>query len=110
MQKNINCMAVGGRLVYIAFLKGAQVEINLMNPMLKRQTITGSTLRIRSVAEGGHWCGAEGNRLAVDFGRENPPGDRPDICLYSMPLAPMPAWMTATIWAKLSSPSDAAPF
>lgn len=51
VQKNINCMAVGGRLVYIAFLKGAQVEINLMNLMLKRQTITGSTLRIRSVAE-----------------------------------------------------------
>lgn len=51
VQKNINCMAVGGRLVYIAFLKGAQVEVNLMNLMLKRQTITGSTLRIRSVAE-----------------------------------------------------------
>ena len=51
VQKNINCMAVGGRLVYIAFLKGSQVEVNLMNLMLKRQTITGSTLRIRSVAE-----------------------------------------------------------
>ncbi|PWR22237.1 NAD(P)H-quinone oxidoreductase [Zavarzinia compransoris] len=51
VQRNINCMAVGGRLVYIAFLKGAQVEVNLMNLMLKRLTVTGSTLRIRPVAE-----------------------------------------------------------
>ena len=36
-----------GRLVYIAFLKGSKVEVDLMRVMLKRLTITGSTLRIR---------------------------------------------------------------
>lgn len=51
VQRNLTCLAVDGRLVYIAFLKGPQVEINLMSLMLKRQTITGSTLRIRSVAD-----------------------------------------------------------
>ena len=51
VQRNVACMATEGRLVYIAFLKGAQVDVNLMAVMLKRLTITGSTLRIRSVAE-----------------------------------------------------------
>lgn len=36
-----------GRLVQIAFLKGSRVEIDLMGLMLKRQTLTGSTLRAR---------------------------------------------------------------
>lgn len=49
--RNIACMATGGRLVYIAFLQGSQVDVNLMPVMLKRLTITGSTLRIRSVAD-----------------------------------------------------------
>lgn len=49
--RNIACMATDGRLVYIAFLQGSQVEVNLMPVMLKRLTITGSTLRIRSVAD-----------------------------------------------------------
>jgi NADPH2:quinone reductase len=39
--------------VQIAFLKGSTVEINLLPLMLKRQTLTGSTLRPRSVAEKG---------------------------------------------------------
>jgi len=40
-----------GRLVQIAFLRGAKVELNLAPVMLKRLTITGSTLRARPVAE-----------------------------------------------------------
>jgi putative PIG3 family NAD(P)H quinone oxidoreductase len=51
--RNLRCLAVEGRLVQIAFLKGAKAEINLANIMVKRQTITGSTLRPRSVAEKG---------------------------------------------------------
>lgn len=50
-QKNISALAVEGRLVSIAFLKGAKVEINLMPMMMKRLTITGSTLRARSVEQ-----------------------------------------------------------
>jgi putative PIG3 family NAD(P)H quinone oxidoreductase len=48
--RNIAALAADGRLVSIAFLKGAKVEVNLMPVMLKRLTLTGSTLRARSVA------------------------------------------------------------
>ena len=53
INRNLQCLALDGRLVQIAFLKGAKAEINLANVMVKRQTITGSTLRPRSVAEKG---------------------------------------------------------
>jgi NADPH:quinone reductase-like Zn-dependent oxidoreductase len=53
INRNLQCLAVDGRLVQIAFLKGAKAEINFANIMVKRQTITGSTLRPRSVAEKG---------------------------------------------------------
>ncbi|WP_142849840.1 NAD(P)H-quinone oxidoreductase [Telmatospirillum sp. J64-1] len=48
--RNIKCLAMDGRLVSIAFLKGSKAEINLMPVMLKRLTLTGSTLRPQSVA------------------------------------------------------------
>jgi len=53
INRNLQCLAVDGRLVQIAFLKGAKAEINFANVMVKRQTITGSTLRPRSVAQKG---------------------------------------------------------
>jgi len=43
--RNIRLAAVDGRIVQIAFLKGAKVELNFMPVMLKRLTLTGSTLR-----------------------------------------------------------------
>jgi NADPH2:quinone reductase len=51
IQRNINALAVEGRIVYIAFLRGSQAEVNLMPLMLKRGTITGSTLRARTVEQ-----------------------------------------------------------
>jgi len=51
--RNLKCLALEGRLVQIAFLKGSKIELDLMPLMLKRQTLTGSTLRPRSVAEKG---------------------------------------------------------
>ncbi len=48
--RNIDALAPDGRLVYIAFLGGSKVEVNLLPMMLKRLTITGSTLRPRPVA------------------------------------------------------------
>ncbi|MGE3968539.1 MAG: NAD(P)H-quinone oxidoreductase [Dongiaceae bacterium] len=51
--RNLKCLAREGRLVQIAFLKGSKVELDLMPLMLKRQTLTGSTLRARPVAEKG---------------------------------------------------------
>jgi NADPH:quinone reductase len=53
INRNLKCLALEGRLVQIAFLQGAKAEINLGAVMMKRQTITGSTLRPRSVAEKG---------------------------------------------------------
>jgi putative PIG3 family NAD(P)H quinone oxidoreductase len=51
--RNIDSLAVEGRQVSIAFLKGGKVEIDLQKVMAKRLTLTGSTLRPRSVAEKG---------------------------------------------------------
>ena len=53
IQRNISALAVEGRLVYIAFLRGPQTEINLMPLMLKRGWLTGSTLRARPVEQKG---------------------------------------------------------
>ena len=48
VQKNLSVLAWDGRLVNIAFLKGAKVELNLGLFMIKRQTLTASTLRAQS--------------------------------------------------------------
>ena len=45
--RNIQCLAPDGRHVSIAFLGGPQVELNMLPVMLKRLTLTGSTLRPR---------------------------------------------------------------
>ncbi len=50
---NVACLADGGRLVIIALLGGAEGQLNLSRVMRGRLTITGSTLRPRSVAEKG---------------------------------------------------------
>jgi len=51
VERNISSLAMGGRLVNIAFLEGSRVSLNLMPVMLKRLILTGSTLRPRSIAE-----------------------------------------------------------
>ncbi|MEX1108053.1 MAG: NAD(P)H-quinone oxidoreductase [Dongiaceae bacterium] len=51
--RNLKSLALEGRLVQIAFLKGSKVELDLLPMMLKRQFVTGSTLRPRSPAEKG---------------------------------------------------------
>ena len=48
VERNIRSLAEDGRLVNIAFQKGSKVTIDLIRVMLKRLTLTGSTLRIRS--------------------------------------------------------------
>jgi NADPH:quinone reductase len=47
--RNLKALAVDGRLVNIAFLNGSKVEVDMMPVMLKRLTLSGSTLRARSV-------------------------------------------------------------
>ena len=51
IQRNIAALATEGRLVQIAFLAGANVELNLMPLMLKRLTLTGATLRARAIED-----------------------------------------------------------
>lgn len=51
IKKNIALLKLEGRLVNIAFQNGAEATLNLLPLMLKRLTITGSTLRARSHAE-----------------------------------------------------------
>ena len=51
IQRNIKAAARDGRIVNIAYLNGSKAEVDFMMVMLKRLTLTGSTLRIRSPAE-----------------------------------------------------------
>lgn len=53
LPRNLSLLAPDGRLVQIAFLRGNRVEMDLAPLMTKRLTLTGSTLRPRSVAEKG---------------------------------------------------------
>jgi putative PIG3 family NAD(P)H quinone oxidoreductase len=48
--KNLRILGLEGRLVQIAFLRGSSAEIDFRHLMMRRQTITGSTLRPRSIA------------------------------------------------------------
>lgn len=51
-QKNLDILNDGGRCVLIAFLQGPTApNLNLMRILLKRLTLTGSTLRARPLAE-----------------------------------------------------------
>jgi NADPH2:quinone reductase len=45
IEKNMRCLALEGRMVFIAFLQGSKVTIDWRHIMMKRLTITGSTLR-----------------------------------------------------------------
>lgn len=54
LQRNLEALATEGRLVQIAFQAGPKTLINLVPILLKRLTLTGSTLRSRSVAEKAH--------------------------------------------------------
>jgi len=48
LPRNVKALADDGRLVQIAFLQGPKVELNFAEVMLRRLTITGSTLRAQS--------------------------------------------------------------
>ena len=48
IQRNFSAAANDGRIVNIAFLNGSKIELDVMPLMLKRLTLTGSTLRAQS--------------------------------------------------------------
>ncbi len=53
LQRNLDCLALNGRLLQVGLLGGARGQINLSTVMQRRLIVTGSTLRGRSVDEKG---------------------------------------------------------
>ena len=51
LERNLRALAFEGRLVQVGLLGGSKSQINLSALMQRRLTLTGSTLRGRSVAE-----------------------------------------------------------
>jgi len=50
IEKNLKCLALEGRMVIIAFLQGSKVMTEWRHVMMKRLTVTGSTLRASPAA------------------------------------------------------------
>lgn len=61
--RNLECLAVEGRLVQIGVQQGPKAELNLLALMQRRLTVTGSTLRPRPVAEKGRIAAALRERV-----------------------------------------------
>jgi putative PIG3 family NAD(P)H quinone oxidoreductase len=61
--RNLACLAPDGRHVSIAFLRGSKVELDLNPVMRKRLTLTGSTLRPRTVEQKGAIAAAVRDRV-----------------------------------------------
>jgi NADPH:quinone reductase len=53
LARNVECLARDGRLVQIGLIGGYKAELNLTPILQRRLTITGSTLRARSIEEKG---------------------------------------------------------
>jgi NADPH2:quinone reductase len=72
--KELKCLADQGRLVFIAFLRGPKTELNIADLMMRRLTLTGSTLRPRTVAEKGAIAGALREKIwpLIEAGRIRP--------------------------------------
>jgi putative PIG3 family NAD(P)H quinone oxidoreductase len=51
--RNIECLGMNGRLVQIGLMEGSKATVDFRAVLQKRLTITGSTLRARTVAEKG---------------------------------------------------------
>jgi NADPH2:quinone reductase len=51
VQRNIDVAAIEGRIVTISMLGGSKAEINMGQVLVRRVTLTGSTLRARTVAQ-----------------------------------------------------------
>jgi NADPH2:quinone reductase len=75
MAKNVRSLGMDGRLVLIAFLEGSKVaDFDFMQVMIKRLTITGSTMRPRTTAQKGQIAAELREKIwpALDAGRCKP--------------------------------------
>ena len=78
LPRNVRALAEDGRLVQIAFLLGPKVALNFAQVMVKRLTITGSTLRPQSDAAKARIAAALQREVwpLIDAGRIAPVMDR----------------------------------
>ena len=75
-QRNLRCLAMDGRLVLIAFIGGHEAEkVDLRPIMLRRITVTGSTVRPRTTEQKGAIAAALREKVwpLLDAGRCAPP-------------------------------------
>ena len=80
IERDLRTAALDGRIVQIAFLEGSKVEVDLMRLMMRRLTLTGSTLaRPEHRSQGPHGARHRGEDLAADRGRQVQAGDRLDL-------------------------------
>lgn len=77
-ERNLACLAMGGRLVLIGLMGGAKVEANLAVLLARRLHVIGSTLRARPVEEKAAIVAAFERRFGADLaaGRVRPIVDR----------------------------------
>ena len=75
LPRDMACAAREGRIVCIATPQGSRAEIDIVTMMVKRLTLSGSTLRPRSVAEKGAICRALEEKVwpLLSAGRVRPP-------------------------------------
>ncbi len=78
IERNFAAAASDGRIVQIAFLGGAKAEVNFMRLMLKRLTLTGSTLRARAIEVKGGIAGALEEKVwpLIEAGKVKPVMDQ----------------------------------
>jgi len=67
LKRNLDCIAVDGRMVLLALLGGRKGEIDLRKVLRKRVRIQGSTLRARSLGYKGELCKAFEERFLAGF-------------------------------------------
>jgi putative PIG3 family NAD(P)H quinone oxidoreductase len=74
VERDLKAAALEGRIVQIAFLKGSKVELDLMRLMLRRLTLTGSTLRMQSAEAKARMARAIEERIwpLIDEGKFSP--------------------------------------
>jgi putative PIG3 family NAD(P)H quinone oxidoreductase len=74
LQRNLDLLNIDGRLVIIALMSGAQADINLSTLMRRRLTVTGTTLRARTVDEKAAVVDAVRERVwpLIETGRVHP--------------------------------------
>ena len=89
--RNLSCLKPDGRLVIIAVLQSPKAQVSLLPFMLKRVTMTGSTLRARDADfKGGAGGGPEKAGLANVIARGRKTGPRQDISSGSRRRCPPP--------------------